>query len=80
MRFQNAAALTATATLALTMLAAAPATAATTYRDRVAAWSECKTYERLGPFRGRVALGGKNPAYFPPCGYKPGGKYYGPAF
>jgi hypothetical protein len=58
----------------------ASASASSAYSERVAAWSECRTFERLGPFWGRVALGGNNPTKFPPCGPKPGSKYAGPAF
>lgn len=72
------AALTIPASLGVT----APSAAAS-YNDQMVQWNDCKTYERYGPFWGRVLLGGNDPARFPPCGPRPvdttRAKYFGPA-
>ena len=70
------------ATVLLTGLAA-PAHASSSYDQRMVAWNDCTTFERHGPFWGRVLLGGRNPDRFPPCGARPvdtaRAKWVGPA-
>ena len=74
-KFAAVAALTITASIGI----AAPASAAS-YDERLIAYHDCTTFERYGPFWGRVLLGGRNPDRFPPCGTHPGAKRFGPAF